>query len=190
MRAEPVEQLVQVGALGRHLVFGADLGVDRQQVVAALHLHAVAGVEDDAHLRRSCAAIENWRNASIMSRSDAFSRSVTSKPSLRSDVGHGLRVVDRVLQRADLVGGVADHQRDARVRRPRATARRRRASSGATAATAERGDAAAASGSMAHGPLQRRAGSASTTRHAVDDRRWPSTLSAAAAMRASGTRTY
>jgi hypothetical protein len=108
------QQLVQVGALGRHLVFGTDLGVHRQQVVPSLDLHAMPGIKNYTH---ACAAGGDRELAKGLDH--LAQRRVLAQRDLEAEAAqhasHGLRIVDRILQGADAVGRIADHQRDGTV---------------------------------------------------------------------------
>jgi hypothetical protein len=113
---------VSVLRLETQVRFRRQRQVDRQQVVAAARLDAVAGIVD----QRDGAGVELAQK-----RADGAAhlpaRGVLAGHHVEAELSqlprHQPRVVDRVLERRILVGGVADDQRHALVRRG---ARRRR----------------------------------------------------------------
>ena len=73
---EPVDEFADVGALARDFLGRLRVDVDRQQVVAAFDLHAVARIEQ--HAPRSGARGANSRSTSMHLAQVVFSRRFTS----------------------------------------------------------------------------------------------------------------
>ena len=97
----------------RHAPAGLKCEIDRHQIVAAVDLHAMAGVVDHRHLAARGLAQEiadrllHRRAVEI----DAFG---DGKADVAQAFCNGMRVIGRIGQRLDMgIGAVADHERDA-----------------------------------------------------------------------------
>ena len=89
------------------------LDIDRHQIIAAVDLHAVAGVVDHRHLRPRGIAqeIADRRLHRRAVEVDAFGH---HEADVAQALCHRARIVGRIGQRPDMrIGAVADHQRNA-----------------------------------------------------------------------------
>ncbi|MEY9118514.1 hypothetical protein ABIE86_007246 [Bradyrhizobium diazoefficiens] len=116
-RAERVEQVVQPHALERNVGFALGIEIDRHQIVLAVDLKPVAGVE---HQRDGVGAAGadlageiRDRRAHLVLRE--VGRCGDGEAGIAEQLGHALGVVGGVGQlRHRAIGGLADHQRKPR----------------------------------------------------------------------------
>ena len=91
-----------------------ELGVDRDQVVGAVDLDAVAGVVDHGDVGIARAVGEIAQHPPHLERAEIVPRHHDVEAGLLERVGHQRRIVGGIGEpRHVLIGGIADHQRHA-----------------------------------------------------------------------------
>ncbi len=108
-----LEHLGDVDRMMDHLVFALDARVDRQQVVAALHLHTVSGVIEQPDTAGLDAITEYPDRLEHLVARGVFELCDVEAERAQGRA-HGSCIVDRVVETLGLVRGVTDHQRVAR----------------------------------------------------------------------------
>ena len=110
-RADLGKQVVQVDAFGLDVAAFIDSGIDGDEIIPPIQLHAVAGVIEDGELGvgsqdRVREPIHRFHHVSAR----CVDMRINREPRSPEQAGHRLRVVGGIRQRHAVVGAVADHE--------------------------------------------------------------------------------
>ena len=117
-RLQDAQQAIHRNGLVLHISVALEDRIDRDQIVGAVHFDAVSGVINDRDIGVACDVRELANGATDHCNSKIRAAVDHVKAGIAQQLRDGGRVIDRIGQSGDvLIGGIADHQRNALVRK-------------------------------------------------------------------------